>query len=306
MTFDKPMLAASLLKPSDKHDDATILAAMRKLRYPVLATLKKDGIRAIKLGDLASRTIKKIPNLSISARSIVLPYGYDMELWNPELPYDQIESIVMSANHIDSDLIQFHVLDNFNFDSATYEQRLWQIRKDMQCHLNCPFWNEMPSTCNNANELMEMFLKFETQEGEGICFRTPMSPYKQGRSTLREQYLVKLARYIRSECTVIGFEEQMYNGNPDRRNALGKMNRSSAVANLTGKCTLGAFLVRYENGIEGRVGTGVGLTDVRRAEIWAKREEWLGQRIVIKHKPHGQKIKPRSPIWLGKRSEIDL
>ena len=105
------MLAASLLKPTDSHSDESILAAMQKLRYPVLATLKLDGIRAIKLDDLYSRTLKLIPNKSIRARAMKLPAGFDMELFNPDLQYDEIESIVMSREHLKSDLIQFHILD---------------------------------------------------------------------------------------------------------------------------------------------------------------------------------------------------
>ena len=61
--FHRPMLAASLLPPSVDHSDENILAAMAKLRYPVLATIKKDGIRALRMnGTLLSRTLKPIPN----------------------------------------------------------------------------------------------------------------------------------------------------------------------------------------------------------------------------------------------------
>jgi len=302
------MLACALLKPTDPHTDTFIVQRMRELKYPVLATLKKDGIRGIKLGDLASRTLKKIPNLSIQERSKKLPYGFDMELWNSELTYDQVESIVMSRNHIDSHKIQFHVLDWWhNKDEAIpYDARVgsgaYTVRMNHWDDVCC----DEPLLCSNADELFNFFRECEDENGEGICFRTPDSPYKQGRSTLREQWLMKLARYTRAECTIIGFEEQMLNTNDESINFVGNTQRPSFKAGLVGKGVLGAFLVRYSNGVEGRIGTGVGLTDKKRAEIWDERDKWLGQLIVYKSKKHGEKVKPRSPIYVGKRSEIDL
>ena len=304
--FTKPMLAASLLSSESDHSDSSILEAMKKLRYPVIASLKKDGIRAIKLGDLASRTLKKIPNKLLQQRSDSLPYGFDMELWNKDLPYDQVESIVMSEEHPDSDKIQFHVLDWWDRGyNIGYKDRMATVLFERP---SLPPFCVLPElvACTSPRELLEFFHECEEQQGEGICFRTPNSPYKQGRSTLREQYLVKLARFTRSECIIIGFEEQMLNCNPEKRNAVGKMDRSSAGALLVGKGTLGAFLVRDNVGLEFRVGTGVGLTDQKRREIWADKDKWLWKTITIKSKSHGVKTKPRSPIYVGLRNEIDI
>jgi ATP-dependent DNA ligase len=256
-----------------------------------------------------------------------------MELWNQELSYDEIESIVMSREHPDSDKIQFHVLDwvgtqdyyhRLRDGYATAVNNGWS---DVVC--------EYPLTCNNAQELFEHFLRFETQEGEGICFRTPDSPYKQGRSTLREQYLVKLSRYIRTEVKIIGFTEQMLNSNPEKRSPIGMMARRKTIAGQVGKNTLGAFVVQdttkpclecvgktglltnfnceYCRGTHFMVfdvGTGVKLTDERRKEIWDNRDNYFNKQLTIKKKPHGQKIKPRSPIaimdefeYVGKREK---
>jgi len=305
LNFKKPMLAAFLLRPDQEHTNENILAAMQKLRYPVLATLKKDGIRAIKLNDLYSRTLKLIPNYSIRARAMKLPAGFDMELWNPELNYDEIESIVMSKEHERSDLIQFHILDWFGElpYQTRYNQAIINIRhydwKDTEY--------QYPFPCQDAETLFRTFKIFEQEHGEGICFRTPNSPYKQGRSTIREQYLIKLARYVRQEVLVLDIYEQMENANPTNYNAVGKMDRSSCKSNLYGKGTMGGFHVRsLVTGQEFNVGTGVGLTDAKRKEIWLNQDKYIGTTRVIKFKPHGQKIKPRSPIDCGPRKEIDI
>jgi DNA ligase-1 len=161
---------------------------------------------------------------------------------------------------------------------------------------------EAHSNCDTPQELFEHFLRFETMEGEGICFRTPDSPYKQGRSTLKEQYLVKLARFIREEVIIIGFKEQLMNTNAEKRNAVGMMNRRKTVGGM-GKNTLGAFVCQCKDGTTIDVGTGVGLTDNLRKLIWLNKDKYIGKQITIKHKPHGMKKKLISPIFVGFRNE---
>jgi hypothetical protein len=302
--FTRPMLAASLLPSNVEHTNENILVAMEKLKYPVIATLKKDGIRAIKLGELASRTLKRIPNISIQKRAEKIEKYIDMELFNPDLQYDEIESIVMSKEHPDSDKIEFHLLDYYTgyAPSMRYIDRLrsamdWAISfryEDVIC----------PNTflCHTPLELLNVFRSCEQQEGEGICFRTLNSPYKQGRSTLKEQYLIKLARFVRDELTITGFKEQMMNTNAEKRNALGYMNRRKTVGGV-GKNTLGAFICKAKDGTTVDVGTGVGLTDKLRKDIWTNRDCYFGKQITIKHKPHGAKNKLRSPIFVGFREE---
>ena len=319
------MLAASLLPSNVEHTDENILAAMQKLRYPVLASLKKDGIRCIKLGELASRTLKRIPNLSIQKRGEKLPAYFDCELWNPELSYDEIESIVMSREHPNSDKTEFHIIDtisNKRYDDRIFDYPFELIRDNKDIKL--PILRH----CETAQSLLNFFIQCEQQEGEGICFRTPDSPYKMGRSTLKEQYLVKLSRYIRTEVKIIGFTEQMLNSNPEKRSPIGMMARRKTIAGSVGKNTLGAFVVQdttkpslecvgktglltnfnceYCKGTHFMVfdvGTGVKLTNERRKEIWDNRDCYFGKTITVKHKPIGQKNKLRHPIFVGFRTE---
>lgn len=304
MTFKKSILAASLLPSNVEHTDENILVAMHKLRYPVLASLKKDGIRAIKLGELASRTLKRIPNLSIQKRAEKLPSYFDMELWNPSLQYDEIESIVMSREHERSGEIQFHVLDWFlphlPFLDRLTKVNLWCYENYNDCTNN--IFNINARQCNESDDLFSAFLECEELQGEGICFRTLDSPYKQGRSTLKEQYLVKLSRFIRTEVKIVGFTEQLMNTNAEKRSPVGMMARRKTVGGF-GKNTLGAFLCELSNGNKIDVGTGVGLTDKLRKEIWDNRDNYYGRVITVKHKPIGQKNKLRHPTFVGFREK---
>jgi DNA ligase-1 len=300
--FKRPILAAPLLPSDVEHNDIIVLQTMHKLSYPVLASLKMDGIRAIKLDKLVSRTLKPIPNRSIQDRALKLPAGYDMELWNPDLSYDEVESIVMSREHPNSDKISFYLLDLFD-EWLTYTQRCECLWNYVTAGIYTDVKFSYPVFCGDADQLFRIEQEVIRDHGEGICFRTPLSPYKQGRSTLREQYLVKLCRYVHIEATIVTVIEQFANCNADNYNAVGMMDRSSCVTGLVGKNTLGAFLVRDEDGLEFRVGTGVGLTDARRKELWNKRDELPGKVITIKHKPHGMKVKPRSPVFIGFREK---
>jgi DNA ligase-1 len=299
--FKRPMLAAPLLPSNVEYTDSNILAAMNKLRYPVLATLKMDGVRALRMnGTLLSRTLKPIPNRAIREMSLVLPGGFDMELYNPAMSYNEIQSIVMSETHMNSDTIQFHVLDWFGKETM-YNQRMFDVFEWVKKNPVCKFY--YPTTIHNAQELFNFLQNSEIEQCEGICFRTPNSPYKQGRSTLKEQYLVKLARFIRTEITIKGFEEQQENTNPDLYNGVGYMKRQTCADGMIGKNTLGAFICTDDKGQEVRCGTGVGLTDKLRKEIWKNRYRYINKQITVKFKSHGMKDVLRHPIFVGFREK---
>jgi len=216
----------------------------------------------------------------------------------------------MSRKHVDTDKIQFHLLDWIMLGS--YAERVYKIMQIMPNYVadaNVKF--SPPVMCNNAEQLMAFFKLCEEEAGEGMCFRTPTSLYKQGRSTLNEQYLIKLSRYITAEAVIVGFEEQYENTNRMQWNGVGKMDRSSAQEGMVGKNTLGAFVVEYSDFLcagdmtphkmQFKIGTGVGLDDKLRKEIWENRDKYVGRIVTYKCKPHGKKVKPRSPIWKGFR-----
>ena len=217
----------------------------------------------------------------------------------------------MSHEHPDTDKIQFHVLDWITDEPYVTRVALAYAEvRDMQETKN--YWDvlcELPTTCHTPEELLAFFLQCERENGEGICFRTPDAPYFQksaidNRSSLEEQWLVKLARFIYGEGHIVGFEEQMENGNVDRRNALGKLDRSSSQARQYGKNTLGVLLVFCpETNLTIRVGTGVGLTKRLRQHIWDNKNKYLGKQLTFKHKPFGMKDTLRSAIFVGWREK---
>lgn len=145
--------------------------------------------------------------------------------------------------------------------------------------------------------------------------RHPQGPYKNGRSTLRQQWLLKHKDWQDAEGTIIGFEERMHNANEDIKDNFGYAKRSSAKDGMQPTGTLGALILETPWG-ELRVGTG--FDDALRAEIWERNEvkqvgeaEWvvrgpqpdIGRTITFKYQPFGMQDKPRFPVFLHFRED---
>src|ERR1035437_10546445 len=90
---------------------------VNKLRYPVLASLKLDGVRAFVQGGVVySRNFKPIPNVFVQANFKDLPEGTDGELilGDPTdlAAYRKTVSAVMGSDNPAGALVDFHVIDS--------------------------------------------------------------------------------------------------------------------------------------------------------------------------------------------------
>lgn len=112
--------------------------------------------------------------------------------------------------------------------------------------------------------------------------------------------MLKLKRFEDSEAEVLGIEEEMHNANTAETNELGRTKRSTAKAGLVGKGTMGALIVRdVKTGVEFNIGSGFTAHD--RTEAWKP-----GELVKYKFFPVGVKDKPRHPVFLGRRSKLDV
>ena len=293
----KPMLAG---KCKDKS----------KIKYPVLVTPKLDGIRCLKLNSHAvSRSFKPIPNQFIrEAIESEFPENVDGEIMIPGVAFGAATGIIMSgknAKPTDADTFQFWVFDILS----------------PGCGLNTPyhermvFLKELPTTphmvkilpvwIHNEGELSIFEEQCLADGYEGAMIRGPNGPYKCGRSTEKEGYLLKIKRFEDSEAQIIGFVEKMHNTNEATQDAFGHTERSSHKDGMVNAGTLGALKVRDMNtNVEFEIGTG--LHDALRKEIWGNRYGYLGKIVKYKHQPYGAKDLPRFPVFLGIRSIDDI
>jgi DNA ligase-1 len=296
MTF-KPMLATAI------EDTST-------LKFPVLASIKLDGIRAtVQGGRLLSRSLKEIPNRHIQKKFARLPEGLDGELiyGDPAHPdcYRTTTSIVMSEDK-DPAGVKFWVFDVF--EPGGFAKRSDYVYEHV-FNIDDPDVEAVPhKQIKNEEEL----LKYETtalEAGhEGIMVRSSDGPYKQGRSSAKEGYLLKLKRFLDGEATITGFYEEQENQNEATTNRLGRTERSSAKSGLVGKNTLGGFEVEGYNGPYDGVAfqIGGGFTAEMRKQYWKDRKKLVGEVVKFKFFPSGSKDRPRFPVFLGFRDKKDM
>lgn len=289
----KPMLAGKLERIED-------------VRFPAYCTPKLDGIRCLILnGEAVSRKLKPIPNDYVRRMLKGLPDGFDGELMVPGAAnFGETSSAIMS--HDGTPAFEYHAFDFAAYPTAGYLDRVAHLEREASvASFTHGEWVRplLPLECKTRDELFEYEELCLSQGYEGVMIRSASGPYKYGRSTTREGYLLKLKRFEDSEAVVIGFEEKMTNTNAQERDELGYAKRSSAKAGQVPAGTLGALHVRTADGIEFRIGSG--FDDAFRAKAWASRDTLVGRLVKYRHQPHGALEAPRFPVFLGFRHEDD-
>ena len=273
-----------------------------QLQYPLMASPKLDGVRALWIdGNLHSRTMKLIPNMRLrqAIRDLNPPPGLDGELifGSPTARdvYRQTVSAVMTEA-ASAEGIHWYVFDLCLEPQAFLQRQAWLPSMGLIEKLS-------HAIVSSPEELLELELATLDAGYEGLILRAMHGKYKQGRSTLREQGMLKLKRFQDAEAQVIGFEELQHNANVATLDERGYTKRSSHQENKVGMNTLGALVLDWHKQ-ELRVGTG--FTEAERQQIWDHQERYLGWWAKFKYLPVGVKDLPRHPVWLGWRSPIDM
>jgi DNA ligase-1 len=273
--------------------------------FPVIASPKLDGVRAIIThGGVLSRTLKPIPNVRVQSLLDGLPVGLDGELiaGDPTAPdaYRKTVSMVMSDD-APIDGLKYYVFDIQ--EDGGFRDRYAHLQKIFEGLANAAAVELLPQILvENAEALTVLENVWVVAGFEGGILRKPDGPYKHGRSTLKEGYLLKLKRFVDSEAEVLGVTELMHNGNEKTVNELGRTARSSHKAGKTGEGVLGALCVRdVKSGVEFEIGTG--FTAAERREYFSG---VVGRLAKYKYFAGGSKDKPRFPVFLGWRDKRDV
>jgi DNA ligase-1 len=255
------------------------------LTFPLIASPKLDGVRAV-VGDgtLLSRSLKPIPNARVQTIFYGLPVGLDGELiaGSPCSPnvYRRTMSMVMSED-VPIDGLKLWLFD-YQMEgpfTARYERLKVAVselkRRGAQVEL-------VPQVVvNSLDELLALESEWLAAGYEGAILRRADAPYKHGRSTLKEGFLLKLKRFVDGEARVLSVVEHAHGG-------------------------VGALRVRdVQTGAEFEIGTGFTVAD--RETLWAARQNLRRWPLVkYKHSPTGAKDLPRHPVFLGFRSNLDV
>jgi DNA ligase-1 len=286
----KPMLAS----PAD----------MNNLRFPVYLSPKLDGVRAMVIdGQLRTRSLKPVANLYTQAKfSLPELTGLDGELIVGEPNHPDVYRITNSAvSRITGEPdVKFHVFDFFGVNEG------YAYRKErMHQHQGPDVAIVLQHLVYDLEQVNFFEAKYIKQGYEGVMLRAYDSPYKYGRSTAKEQYLLKVKRFEDSDAEILGMEEKMHNANEAKQNELGYTERSSHQENMVATGVMGALVVRdIYSGVCFKIGTG--FNDDERLDMWWRGEKLKGKIVKYKFQPAGVKDKPRFPVFLGMRQASDL
>jgi DNA ligase-1 len=278
---------------------AARLRDLSQLRYPCLATPKLDGIRCvIHGGQVLTRAFKLVPNEYVREALSSLPEGCDGELVLPEAVFSESQGAVMSRDgRPDFVFACFDVAGE-----GGYSSRVQRIPEAPRVQRILPV----------LLECRDQFLEYEESclelGFEGVITRAPLGPYKYGRSTPTEQWLVKHKRIDDGEAVVVGFEEQMRNTNPVEYNVFGYAKRPGGFNDGYGrepKGTLGSF-VCVDCATRVQFGVGSGMDDRLRAEVWEAQELYIGRTLQYLHQGFGVNGRPRFPRFNGLKDESEM
>lgn len=265
----KPMLAATI------KDTAA-------LQFPLLTSYKYDGVRAIVVnGVVLSRSGKPIPNAHV--QELFKDYEYldgELIVGDPTAKdaFRTTTSAVMSRDGKPD--VHFYVFDHIRNPLMSYLDRVQFI-------YHAPNVIPVAQTFIMSRQDLLEFEGVALEAGyEGVILRSLSAKYKNGRSTLKEQGLMKLKRFADAEATIIGMEELV------REKAEGP----------TG--LLGAFVCESKYGIIFQVGTG--FTTEERGSFWEYKDEYIGRILKYKYFDVGDYDAPRHPVFLGIRDGRDL
>lgn len=282
------------------------------VRYPKIASMKLDGIRAITVeGDALSRSRKPIANRYI--RAALREWQHldgEIILGNPsdEGVYHRTQSVVNSHEHEDQADFKFYIFDHLADMSLTFTQRQERLRAATMP----PFGLILPQYEIASDEQLQTMFDQALKEGfEGLILRNGRSMYKFGRSTAKSQGMLKVKPFVDGECIIDGVYPAMHNTNEAQINELGRTFRATDAEGLVPMEMVGGFNVHDAvTGVAFECGAGI-LTHEQRRYLWTIRHTLTGKQFTYRSMAYGVKVTtgvPRSPRFRfkGWREAWDL
>jgi DNA ligase 1 len=311
-----------LMKPAD------LKGSIESLKLPIYATPKFDGIRfGTKETEgkvsLFSNSLKAIQNSECQRlANQYLTKGLDGEIILLDfetarpLPFYQTSSYVMSEaktlkEHFPWAMVAFKIFDSFVHPDESFRDRFRRVQmwsKMIQPSLDhqpnlvieaCPL--ECITTPEQALEVHQNYIDLGY---EGTVFRSIEGTYKYNRSTLKEQFSLKLKPFEDAEAVLVEVEPYYENLNESELNERGYKEKSKTLADRVEKPWVGAMIV--DSPEFGKFKIGTGFNQQQRKEFWDNQESLIGSLVKFKFMRGGSKEKPRHPVFLGFRNVEDL
>lgn len=285
---------------------------LEALTYPLIASPKLDGIRCLIVDGVAvSRSLKPIRNKFVQSR-LGRPElnGMDGELivgepTDPDV-YLKTNSGVMSIEG--SPDFKYLVFDKWDRGNKPYSKRYEGVDLSSSGYHFDPVEEHEFVICRTPQEVLDYETHCLKMGYEGLILRNPDAPYKFGRSTLKEQALLKLKRFTDSECIIVDVLEAMFNDNEAVIDERGYTTRGqSAEGRTRGKGMIGKLVCRFPDSDQTfEIGSFKGLTNEDKTALWESRQTLPGRLVKFKYFEHGMKDLPRHGVFLGFRDQEDM
>lgn len=317
MSTVKPMLASD-------YEEA-------KIRFPVIAQPKIDGVRALNMeGMLTGRSLKQHANRYVTSFfSHADMIGFDGEMAAEHECHPDLCRLTTSAlSRIDGQpFVLWWVFDYVTEqtkDLSYSERHAALTAKVREFHRAgagihpSQYLRVVPSVLvHNMGELLAFDHRCLDMGYEGTIIRDPNGKHKQGRSTVREGGLLRIKRFIDAEIVVTEILEGEVNGNEAQVNELGLQFRSSHQDNMVPNGMVGAMMGRlladvvsngtvlFKAGEIVKVGAGKMPHDDR-LKFFQNPSLIIGKLAKFKMFPNGVYNKPRFPTFQSLRSDSDV
>jgi len=296
-----------LLAPNEKID-------LNKLKYPLLASAKLDGIRCIFYkGKILSRSLKQIPNKQLRERFEVIRQHsedtqciLDGEIYSPKLTFQEIIHFVMTEDLEDEQLpehLKFYCFDSINKDNFNEE---FQWRGQRIPSLSCQ-WPDLleivfEKFVESAQEVEKYFEEVLKNGYEGLILRDPKGRYKCGRGTVKEGIIYKVKPFVTFDAKITGVVQstQVNEDAEKKTNELGRSvtSKKKDDRHLIEKAS--AFWVEYDGK---PLKVVLAMTDEEKVTVWANKEVYIGKTIEYKGMVVGSKEVPRHPVMIRFRED---
>lgn len=252
------------------------------IKYPKLASTKLDGIRCVAVNGVAySAAMKLIPNQHVQK----FFSGLGLHALDGELmvhgDFNDVQSAIMSVGGTPD--FTFNVFD-LMVENVPYDVRLGMLIGVVDNLRNDRVLLVQQFIASSEAEVLDLYDQARFAGHEGLILRDPASPYKYGRSTLKQEWMLKLKPSDDAEGTVVNVVELMHeNGQPGG--------------------VMGALIVEFNGHV---VGIGTGFDQSQRASYWAQRHRLIGELATFKYMELSRYGIPRHPVFKGFRSKLDV
>lgn len=281
------------------------------LKFPLLASRKMDGIRAVIMDGVArSRNMKplrfnfedRFPKLA--QLSMKLNRVFDGEMYCHNTIFGNIQKAISTTDSFLEEGYKFHVFDTVRVDEwdNDNEPAFLQREAEYRSLFSRPEWQDEvvvveQRVIENAKELQAMFEQAVEEGYEGLMVRSARGRYKHGRATLRDGLIYKFKAWVTIDARIVGFTNKQVMRDPTTiertRDELGRMKRVHSKDSRMEIDEIGTIIVGNKE--FGQFGVGIAKDaepDVQLIE-WSNRMDYLGHPVEIRCMLHAAKDKPR-------------